>query len=133
MKRSRDRLSMSDFSAGKTAAKGSRVPARVLDGAIKPVKATRRYVFERFTQRDWDEIRSRLPLKYRWLSNEQLMQQACNRRKQGAYTTRAKKKRTALWAHVKEAVMAYWSGGTNLEKLGDILNKLNTQRPRRVR
>jgi hypothetical protein len=99
---------------------GSRVPPGKLDDAVKAVKATRPYALESFTQRDWDEVRSNLPAEHRWLSNEQLMHQACNRRKQGAYSTKAKKSRTALWADVKKAVRSYWSGDTSLEELGDL-------------
>jgi hypothetical protein len=63
-------------------------------------------------------------VEYRWLSNEQLMRQAANRRKQGAYSNKAKKNMTALWADVKKAVRAYWSGDNTLEELGDFLKKL---------
>ena len=124
MEKSLEKTAVSNHPTPKAAGKGSRVPPKVLDEAVKPVKATRPYVFESFTQGDWDEVRSRLPLEYRWLSNEQLMHQACNRRKQGAYSTEAKKNTTALWAEVKKAVKAYWCGSTSLERLGEQLNKL---------
>jgi len=104
---------------------GSRVPPNVLDDAIKPVKEIRSYPFESFKQGDWDEVRSRLPEEYRWLSNDQLMHQATNRRKQGAYSTEAKKNMTVLWTAVKKAVSTYRSGDTTLEELGDLLQKVN--------
>jgi hypothetical protein len=130
MAKSPDKAAVSKYPTRSPASKGSRVPPRVLDRAVVPVKATRAYVFERFTQGDWDEVRSRLPDKYRWLSNEQLMQQACNRRKKGAYSTRIKKDMAALWADVKKAVRAYWSGDTSLEELGDLLKKLGAKNRR---
>src|SRR5262249_39627544 len=51
--------------------------------AVKPVKADRTYPFEYFVQGDWDEVRNCLKPEYRWLSNKQLMHQACNLRKAG--------------------------------------------------
>jgi len=118
----------SNYSPRKTAPKGSRIPPKVLENAVKLVKATRTYVFERFTQGDWDEIRSHLPMEYRWLSNEQLMHQACNLRKRGIFSSKAKKNMTALWADVKKAVRAYWSGDNSLEELGDLLKKLHEKK-----
>jgi hypothetical protein len=107
------------------APKGSRVPAAVLDAAVKAVKANRpRRVFENYSQADWDQVRCFLPQEWRWLSNEQLKHQACNRRKQGAYSTEAKKNMAAVWAEVKKGVRAYWSGDANLEELADLLKNL---------
>jgi hypothetical protein len=127
-----DKTAVSKYSARNPAAKDSRVPGKVLDAAIVPVKATRTYVFESFDQEDWDEVRTRLPEEYRWLSNKQLMHQACNRRKKGVYSTEEKKKMTALWADVKKAVRAYWSGDTSLEELGDHLEQLWSKSGRRT-
>jgi hypothetical protein len=59
MKKPHDKTAMSKHPPRKPAAKGSRVPPGKLDAAVKPVKAKRPYVFERFTQADWDEVRSR--------------------------------------------------------------------------
>src|SRR5438874_524448 len=90
-----------EFAAGK----GIRIPADVLDAGVRAVKATRPPgVFEDYGQADWDQVRSRLPQEWRWLSNDQLKHQACNRRKQGAYSTEAKKKMAAVWADVKKGV-----------------------------
>jgi hypothetical protein len=105
--------------------KGGRVSPHVLDHVLKVVKSTRpRRVFEDYTQADWDEVRSLLHPKYRWLSNEQLKHQACNRRKQGVFSSKSKKKTAANWAVIKKAVRTYWSGDTPLEELIDLLNKL---------
>jgi hypothetical protein len=102
-----------------------RIPALVLDAVLREVKAARpRRVFEDYSQADWDEVRSRLPRDWRWLSNEQLKHQACNRRKQGAFSNSSKKKRTALWSGVKQAVDDYWSGVVDLQELGARLNEL---------
>jgi hypothetical protein len=113
--------------------KGNRVPAAVLDAAVKAVKAGRpRRVFENYTQADWDEVRSRLPQEWRWLSNEQLKHQSCNRRKQGAYSTEAKKNMAAIWAGVKKGVQAYWSGDASLEELADHLENLKPTASKKI-
>jgi hypothetical protein len=105
-------------------AEGSRVPKDVLVAAVLPLKDRRTFVFETFAHRDWDEVRSRLPEEYRCLSDQQLMDQAVNLRKRGGLSSQEKKSKAALWREVKKAVRAYWSGGTGLEELGDLLDKL---------
>jgi hypothetical protein len=107
------------------APKGNRIPAAVLDAAIKAVKAIRpRRVFENYTQADWDQVRTLLPQEWRWLSNDQLKHQACNRRKQAAYSTEAKKNMATVWTHVKKGVRDYWSGNASLEELAELLKNL---------
>jgi hypothetical protein len=83
MSKSRIEAAVSKHHIRKRPTKVSQVPPDILDRAVRPVKASRKYVFESFTQADWDEVRDHLPLEYRWLSNEQLTRQACNRRKVG--------------------------------------------------
>lgn len=124
MKKSRLETAVSKDPIRKRLDKVIRVPPAVLDRAVRPVKASRKYVFESFTQADWDEVRVLLPLEYRWLSNEQLTRQACYRRKVGAYSTKAKRNAAACWSEVKRIVRSYWSGEISLEELGDILRKL---------
>jgi hypothetical protein len=109
----------------KGSSKSSQVPPAHFDKAIRLVKGSRPYAFESFTQADWDEVRTYLRLEYRWLSNEQLKQQACNRRKQGAYSTKSKKSATARWVDVKTIVKEYWAGNATLEELGQKLDKLS--------
>jgi len=119
----------------KRPAKVSRVPSHTLDHAVRVVKANRTYALESFTQADWDEVRIWLPLEYRWLSNDQLTRQACNRRKVGAYTTTAKRDATARWSEVKKLVRLYWSGDASLDELGQSLDGLSgtaTAKPSRV-
>ena len=57
------------------------------------------------------------------------MRQACNRRKQGAYSTKAKKRDADRWSSVKKAVKAYWSGDSTLEEVVDLLKKLKPSAP----
>jgi len=106
-----------------------KVPPAVLDKAVKQVKSTRTYVFESSQQADWDEVRSLLPVEHRWLSNDQLMRLACNRRKQGAYSTKAKKRDADRWSSVKKAVKDYGSGDSTLEEVVDLLKKLKPSAP----
>lgn len=110
--------------ARKGRSKSSRVPPAHFDNAIRLVKQSRPYAFESFTQADWDEVRVHLRLEYRWLSNEQLSQQACNRRKEGHYSTKSKRNAAARWVEVKRIVKEYWAGDATLQDLGQTLDKL---------
>lgn len=62
-----------------------RIPRRVLVAAVRPVKATRTYGIENYTEADLKEIRDALPEQYRHVGLEVIRQQAWNARKQGAF------------------------------------------------
>jgi hypothetical protein len=100
---------------------GSRVPPAHLEEVLKPVKAKQTYPFEYFTQGDWDEVRSLLKPEYRWLSNKQLMHQACNLRKAGKLQDPAKREASARMKRIKNAITAYWNDKGTLEAVVELV------------
>jgi hypothetical protein len=106
---------------GKSAGKPAQVPPDDLAKAVIPVKGKRAYPFEYFTQDDWDEVRSSLEPEYRWLSNKQLMHQACNLRKAGILQDPAKREASARLKEIKDAIKAYWTGKGTLERVEELV------------
>lgn len=63
----------------------SRVPPELLDPAVRQIRPTKPYGFERYTPSDWTELRALLPDEYQTMTDVDLCEQVCNRRKQGVY------------------------------------------------
>jgi ASCH domain-containing protein len=110
---------------GKQLSKSSRALDDALVAAVLPLRASRTFVFERYTHDDWEEVRSRLPEEYRQLTDQRLRERAVRLRKEGKKLRPPEEQEMARrWHEGKKAVWAYWSDDIGLEELGAVLNEL---------
>lgn len=75
-----------EFKAVKVTSKDYKIPGKVLDPIVKRAKKLRPYGFEHYTVNDLREILDQCGEEYSDVPLNDLKQQICNRRKQGAYS-----------------------------------------------
>lgn len=94
-----------------------KVPADILNNAVKGIRSNRVYGIERFTSDDLDAVRMSLPSQYVMIPLEDLRQQIVNQRKQGAYADAGKVEFNRKMSTLKKMVQLYWSEQITIDEI----------------